>query len=123
MTDREEQARRLRKDWQQRSRQLAKQGHGRTTLAHRMRKDPNALADEALSNLSETAVDALIRCYRADSIRADEVSDGDLAALRKAYFLRRWEDPETGERSRERFECATAGAWAAKRLIEGKAKR
>lgn len=113
-----EERKRQRRDHQQRSRQLAKQGHGRLTIPHSRRKDPATLAAEAAAKLRPEALRALLDCYRAPGrrIRADSVPPPDLAALRKAHLLRRWEDPETGERSREWYELAPQGRWAAQGL-------
>ena len=110
---RNEDQRRLTREWARRSRAHQNQGHGR--LQHGNRDDPNTLADKALATLPPSAIDALMTCYRAGRIRADAVSESDLKALRKAYLVRRWEDPDTGERSREWYDLSPSGRWAAGR--------
>ena len=104
-----------RRDTRQRSRQLTKQGHGR--LIRGSGKDPNQELDFAINKLPDSAVSALLKCYRENRIHVDHIGADDLKALRKVYFLRRWEDPETCERSREYYEVATQGMYAAKRII------
>ena len=103
------------RDARQRSRQLSRQGHGR--LIRGSSKDPLQQADEDLDGLRQSAIDALLECYwsRSRRIASAAVDEVDLAALRKVYAIRRWEDPETGERSRDWWELAPRGKWAAQR--------
>ena len=112
-------AERMRKrDARQRSKQLNRQGHGRYIRGSTKGVDQEL--DEALDGLTDAARDALLACYHAPAgrIRADEVPEADLRALRRAYLLRTWEDPETGIRHREWCECAPQGTRGAKRLLE-----
>ena len=105
-----------RRNEQQRRTQLKRQGHGRgNVLGHAKRQDPNTLADKAMAKLRPSAIDALMTCYRAGRIHVDAVDEADLKALRKAYLWRRWEDPETCERSRAWYELSPSGRWAAAR--------
>ena len=107
-----------RSDGKQRSRQLNKQGHGRYIWSSAKGVDQEL--DSVIAELTETQVDALKRCWRdkQSRIHIDTISIPDLTRLRKVFYLRRWTDPETEERSKDWYELAPQGTRAVKRILE-----